>query len=77
MKGLDALAKACAPAEDPTPAPSAALQLSDEQIDQIANRMLEKLQNQRPEPEAEKDDPAPEPEAPAESSGKEEEGDDT
>ena len=59
MKGLDALAKACEPAPDPTNETAAtALQLTDEQIDKIAARMIEKLQNQQPETQAEKDEPA-------------------
>ena len=63
MKGLDALAKACEPAPDPTNETTAtALQLTDEQIDKIASRMIEKLQNQQPETHDEKDEPAADPE---------------
>lgn len=60
MKGLDALAKACEPAPEPTnETATAGLQLTDEQIDKIAARMIEKLQNQQPETQDEKDEPAP------------------
>ena len=63
MKGLDALAKACEPAPEPTNENAAAgLQLTDEQIDKIAARMIEKLQNQQPETHDEKDEPEPDPE---------------
>ena len=77
MKGLDALAKACEPVADPAAAPAATLQLSDDQIDRIANLMIEKLQNQRPETTAEKDDPASDQEAQADQSGEEETEDET
>ena len=57
MKGLDALAKACEPAPEQIPDNPAILQLTDDQIDKIATRMIEKLQNQRPD--AEKEDQTP------------------
>ena len=64
MKGLDALAKACEPKTEPTNEPAAALQLTDEQIDKIASRMIEKLQTQ---PAAENEEPQAEaPEDPGE-----------
>ena len=53
MKGLDALAKACEPTQEMPPDNPAVLQLTDDQIDKIANRMIEKLQNQQPEAENE------------------------
>ena len=61
MKGLDALAKACEPAPEQLPDNPAILQLTDDQIDKIATRMIEKLQNQRPDAENEEpqaEDPA-------------------
>lgn len=61
MKGLDALAKACEPAQEQIPENPAVLQLTDDQIDKIASRMIEKLQNQQPEAENEEpqaEDPA-------------------
>ena len=70
MKGLDALAKACEPAAETKETPAAALQLTDDQIDKIATRMIEKLQNQQPENNAEKEEPA---EDPADDSGEEDE----
>lgn len=61
MKGLDELAKACEPAT-PEAAPAAAtFNLTDEQIDKIAARMIEKLQKPAPEPEEKKTDPEPDP----------------
>lgn len=53
MKGLDALAKACEPMQEQTPDNPAILQLTDDQIDKIASRMIEKLQNQQPDAENE------------------------
>ena len=53
MKGLDALAKACEPMPEQIPDNPAILQLTDDQIDKIATRMIEKLQNQRPDVENE------------------------
>ena len=68
LKGIDELAKACEPAA-PTDgsAPAAAFELSEEQIDKIAARMIEKLQNTQPEEPDDKEpdpgeDPEPEPE---------------
>lgn len=61
MKGLEELAKACTP-DTPEPSPgAAAVNLTDEQIDKIAARMIEKLQTKQPEPEPDKTDPEPEP----------------
>lgn len=65
MKGLDALAKACEPAPEQIPDNPAMLQLTDDQIDKIATRMIEKLQNQRPDAENE-DQPAEDPADPGE-----------
>ena len=65
MKGLDALAKACEPAQETTPDNPAVLQLTDDQIDKIASRMIEKLQNQQPEAENE-DEQAEDPADPGE-----------
>lgn len=68
LKGIDELAKACEPATPESGStPAAALELSEEQIDKIAARMIEKLQNNQPEEPEEKDpdpgeDPEPEPE---------------
>ena len=53
MKGLDAMAKACEPTPEQIPDNPAILQLTDDQIDKIATRMIEKLQNQQPEAENE------------------------
>ena len=62
LKGIDELAKAC---ESATPEGSeqatAAVELSDEQIDKIAARMIEKLQTKQPEPEEDKTDPETDP----------------
>ena len=77
MKGLDALAKACEPVADPAAAPAATLPLTDDQIDRRASVMIEKLQNQRPETNAEKDDTAPDQEDQADQSGEEEAEDET
>ena len=61
LKGIDELAKACEPAAPESgSAPAAALELSEEQIDKIAARMIEKLQNNQPEEEPETKDPDPE-----------------
>lgn len=62
IKGLEELAKACAP-EDVTPEQGAAgFELTEEQIDKIAERMISKLQAPAPKT----DDPAPEEEDPEE-----------
>ncbi len=64
MKGLDLLADTCKPVE-PEPSESTGMQLTDEQIDMIADRMIAKLQNKAPEPaaaESSDDVPDPEPE---------------
>lgn len=75
LKGIDELAKACepaAPTEGSTPA--AALELSEEQIDKIAARMIEKLQNTQPEePDDKEPDPGEDPEPEPEPEPKEEE----
>lgn len=63
MKGLDLLAETCKPAEPETPE-AAGMQLTEDQIDKIADRMIAKLQNKAPEPaapEPSEDDPEPEP----------------
>ena len=67
MKGLDALAKACEPAPEPAADnPAASLQLTDDMIDKIASRMIEKLQSTQ-QPEAENEEPQAEaPEEPGE-----------
>lgn len=64
MRGLDALAAACAPQEqtNATPAP---LAMTDEQCNKIASKVLELLQGSQPktepeEPEETAEDPAPE-----------------
>ena len=57
LKGIDELAKACEPATPEGSAlATAAVELSDEQIDKIAARMIEKLQTKQPEPEEDKTD---------------------
>lgn len=62
LKGIDELAKACEPATpEGSPEAAAQLNLSEEQIDKIAARMIEKLQTKQPEPEEEKTDPEPDP----------------
>lgn len=62
LKGIAELAKACEPATpEGSQQAAAALNLSDEQIDKIAARMIEKLQTKQPEPEEEKTDPEPDP----------------
>lgn len=67
LKGLEALAKACAP-EDEAPTPAAnSLQLTEEQIDMIAERMIAKLQTTPPaqaqqEQEQEQDETPEDPE---------------
>ena len=69
MKGLDLLAETCKPAE-PEPSETTGMQLTPEQIDMIADRMIAKLQNKAPEPvapEPSEDDPEPEIEAGGES----------
>lgn len=64
MKGLDMLAKACEPAAPENPATPAAAALTDEQCNQIAQKVISMLQSGLPE---EKDpDPDPKPEAPEE-----------
>ena len=61
LKGIAELAKACEPATpEGSPQPDL-LNLSDEQIDKIAARMIEKLQTKQPEPEDDKTDPEPDP----------------
>ena len=63
LKGIDELAKACEPATpEGSPEAAAQLNLSDEQIDKIATRMIEKLQTKGPEPEEAKTDQEQEPE---------------
>lgn len=58
MRGLDALAATCEPQQtDPTATPAAVI-LTDEQMDKIVNKMIEKLQ----QPEQPAADPDPEPE---------------
>ena len=58
MRGLDALAATCEPQQtDPTAAPAAVI-LTEEQMDKIVNKMIEKLQ----QPEQPAADPDPEPE---------------
>ena len=63
MRGLDALAAACAPQEqtNATPAP---LAMTDEQCYKIASKVLELLQGSQPKTEPEEpeepEDPAPE-----------------
>lgn len=61
LKGIDELAKACEPATPEGSPQPALLNLSDEQIDKIAARMIEKLQTKQPEPEEEKTDPGTDP----------------
>ena len=61
MKGIDELAKACEPAAPEATPAAAVINLSDEQIDKIASRMIEKLQTKAPEPEEKKTDPEPDP----------------
>ena len=51
LKGIAELAKACEPATSEGSPQPALLNLSDEQIDKIAARMIEKLQTKQPEPE--------------------------
>ena len=60
-KGIAELAKACEPATPEGSPQPALLNLSDEQIDKIAARMIEKLQTKQPEPEDDKTDPEPDP----------------
>ena len=62
MKGLEELAKACAPEEVAPEGAGRELQLSEELIDKIADRMISKLQAPAPE----KEEPAPEDEDPEE-----------
>ena len=62
MKGLEELAKACAPEEVTPEGAGRELQLSEELIDKIADRMISKLQAPAPD----KEDPAPEEEDPEE-----------
>lgn len=50
IKGLEALAKACAPEDEATTPPATSLQLTEEQIDMIAERMIAKLQTTPPAP---------------------------
>lgn len=65
MKGLDLLAETCKPAEPETPE-TAGMQLTEDQIDKIADRMIAKLQNKAPEPAApEPSEDEPDPEADA------------
>lgn len=61
MRGLDALAAACAP-QEPTNATPAPLPMSDDQCKKIASMVLEQLQGSQPktEPEEPAEDPAPE-----------------
>ena len=61
LKGIAELAKACEPATPEGSPQPALLNLSDEQIDKIAARMIEKLQTKQPEPEDDKTDPEPDP----------------
>ena len=61
MKGLDELAKACEPAAPEATPAAATFNLTEEQIDKIASRMIEKLQTKAPEPEEKKTDPEPDP----------------
>lgn len=61
LKGIAELAKACEPATPEGSPQLATINLSDEQIDKIAARMIEKLQTKQPEPEEEKTDPEPDP----------------
>ena len=72
MRGLDALAAACAPQDTaPTTAPGFTA-LSDEQCQKIANQVLQQLQGGLQKPEAEEPaDPAEEPADPAEEEGEE------
>lgn len=62
LKGIAELAKACEPATpEGSPQATAAVNLTDEQIDKIAARMIEKLQTKQPEPEEDKTDQEQEP----------------
>lgn len=62
LKGIAELAKACEPATpEGSEQATAAVNLTDEQIDKIAARMIEKLQTKGPEPEEEKTDPETDP----------------
>lgn len=61
LKGIEELAKACEPAAPERSPEAQMLNLTDEQIDKIANRMIEKLQTNKPEPEDNKTDPEPDP----------------
>ena len=61
LKGIAELAKACEPATPEGSPQPALLNLTDEQIDKIAARMIEKLQTKQPEPEEEKTDPETDP----------------
>ena len=61
LKGIEELAKACEPAAPEGSPEAAAFNLTDEQIDKIANRMIEKLQTNKPEPEETKTDQEQEP----------------
>lgn len=68
MKGLDALAAACAPKEDPAAGTGTTNNLSDELCEKIAQKVLQKLQaglTDTEKPEDDKEDPE-EPEALAE-----------
>ena len=62
LKGIAELAKACEPATPEGSPQPATFNLSDEQIDKIAARMIEKLQTKQPEPEDAKTDQEQEPE---------------
>ena len=63
LKGIAELAKACEPATpEGSQQATASVNLTDEQIDKIAARMIEKLQTKQPEPEEDKTDQEQEPE---------------
>jgi len=61
MKGLDLLAKACEPEPDPNQFsdPSGSIQITDDQLNSIADLIIKKLQSTSTEPDP---DPEPDPE---------------
>ena len=61
MRGLETLSKACAP-ETPAPDPSStpqALSLTEEQLNAIAAKVVEQLQNVHEQPAEQAADPEP------------------
>ena len=65
MKGLDALAKTCAPETPEAPPTPASVQLSADQIKQIADAVISQLQSPAPA-QAEQKTPDTDPEDPEE-----------